>query len=151
MSSSLVPCVYTLHTKSSAQENVTNDIEAAPFKTFISTWLWEDRFYSFLIPWYFTIGMSSHVAGLSIKEARMAKNVLLRPLWITNSLHDHRIPLKKFRSIRRTLTDSGMKVEELLAGSNSLKYNQGFPSSNTPTPETLKNFMDVSAPIPKAL
>ncbi|XP_076122259.1 cathepsin D [Alosa pseudoharengus] len=53
-----------------------------------------------------------------------------------------RIPLKKFRSIRRTLTDSGLKVEELLAGTNSLKYNQGFPSSNDPTPETLKNFMD---------
>ncbi|XP_062402960.1 cathepsin D [Sardina pilchardus] len=53
-----------------------------------------------------------------------------------------RIPLKKFRSIRRTLTDSGRNVEELLAGTNSLKYNQGFPSSNDPTPETLKNFMD---------
>ncbi|XP_041966990.1 LOW QUALITY PROTEIN: cathepsin D [Alosa sapidissima] len=53
-----------------------------------------------------------------------------------------RIPLKKFRSIRRTLTDSGLKVEKLLAGTNSLKYNQGFPSSNEPTPETLKNFMD---------
>ncbi|KAL2094158.1 hypothetical protein ACEWY4_011470 [Coilia grayii] len=35
-----------------------------------------------------------------------------------------------------------MKVEELLAGTSALKYNQGFPPSNTPTPETLKNYMD---------
>lgn len=52
-----------------------------------------------------------------------------------------RIPLKKFRSIRRTLSDSGQSVEELLADSRSLKYNQGFPP-NAPTPETLKNYMD---------
>nr|XP_029501624.1 cathepsin D-like [Oncorhynchus nerka] len=56
-----------------------------------------------------------------------------------------RIPLRKFRSIRRTLTDSGRAAEELLAGQEHTKYNNlGFPSSsNGPTPETLKNFMDV--------
>uniref|UniRef100_A0AAZ3SPW8 Cathepsin D n=1 Tax=Oncorhynchus tshawytscha TaxID=74940 RepID=A0AAZ3SPW8_ONCTS len=56
----------------------------------------------------------------------------------------HRIPLRKFRSIRRTLTDSGRAAEELLAGQEHTKYNNlGFPSSsNGPTPETLKNFMD---------
>ncbi|KAJ8249113.1 hypothetical protein GJAV_G00231310 [Gymnothorax javanicus] len=53
-----------------------------------------------------------------------------------------RIPLKKFRTVRRTLSDSGKGVEELLAGSGALKYNLGFPSSNEPTPETLKNYMD---------
>nr|XP_046191278.1 cathepsin D-like isoform X2 [Oncorhynchus gorbuscha] len=55
-----------------------------------------------------------------------------------------RIPLRKFRSIRRTLTDSGRAAEELLAGQEHTKYNNlGFPSSsNEPTPETLKNFMD---------
>uniref|UniRef100_A0A6Q2YVC7 Cathepsin D n=1 Tax=Esox lucius TaxID=8010 RepID=A0A6Q2YVC7_ESOLU len=54
-----------------------------------------------------------------------------------------RIPLKKFRSIRRTLTDSGRAAEELLAGKEHTKYsNLGFPSSNGPTPETLKNYMD---------
>uniref|UniRef100_A0A8K9V2M4 Cathepsin D n=1 Tax=Oncorhynchus mykiss TaxID=8022 RepID=A0A8K9V2M4_ONCMY len=55
-----------------------------------------------------------------------------------------RIPLRKFRSIRRTLTDSGRAAEELLAGQEHTKYNNlGFPSSsNGPTPETLKNFMD---------
>uniref|UniRef100_A0A673W8T0 Cathepsin D n=1 Tax=Salmo trutta TaxID=8032 RepID=A0A673W8T0_SALTR len=54
------------------------------------------------------------------------------------------IPLRKFRSIRRTLTDSGRAAEELLAGKEHTKYNNlGFPSSsNGPTPETLKNFMD---------
>ncbi|CAL8243575.1 unnamed protein product [Lota lota] len=53
-----------------------------------------------------------------------------------------RIPLKKFRSIRRELTDSGRTAEELLAPKHSLKYNLGFPSSKAPTPETLKNFLD---------
>uniref|UniRef100_A0A3B5LUB6 Cathepsin D n=1 Tax=Xiphophorus couchianus TaxID=32473 RepID=A0A3B5LUB6_9TELE len=53
-----------------------------------------------------------------------------------------RIPLKKFRSIRRELTDSGRRADELLADRHSLKYNLGFPSSNEPTPETLKNYMD---------
>uniref|UniRef100_A0AAQ5Z6U4 Cathepsin D n=1 Tax=Amphiprion ocellaris TaxID=80972 RepID=A0AAQ5Z6U4_AMPOC len=52
------------------------------------------------------------------------------------------IPLKKFRSIRRELTDSGRTAEELLADKHSLKYNFGFPSSNAPTPETLKNYLD---------
>uniref|UniRef100_A0A3Q3G489 Cathepsin D n=1 Tax=Labrus bergylta TaxID=56723 RepID=A0A3Q3G489_9LABR len=52
------------------------------------------------------------------------------------------IPLKKFRSIRRELTDSGRKAEELLADKHSLKYNFGFPSSSEPTPETLKNYLD---------
>lgn len=60
----------------------------------------------------------------------------------------HRIPLKKFRSIRRQLTDSGKRAEDLLAGTHSLKYNFGFPSSNGPTPETLKNYLDVRTPAP---
>lgn len=55
-----------------------------------------------------------------------------------------RIPLTKFRTIRRQLTDSGRRVDELLADKHSLKYNFGFPSSNAPTPETLKNYLDVS-------
>ncbi|XP_070410862.1 cathepsin D isoform X2 [Nothobranchius furzeri] len=54
-----------------------------------------------------------------------------------------RIPLRKFRSIRRELTDSGRSVQELLADERSLKYNLGFPTSNTPTPETLKNYLDI--------
>ncbi|XP_075900710.1 cathepsin D [Nelusetta ayraudi] len=53
-----------------------------------------------------------------------------------------RVPLTKFRSIRRELTDSGRKVEELQADTHSLKYNFGFPASSAPTPETLKNYLD---------
>ncbi|XP_036390776.1 cathepsin D-like [Megalops cyprinoides] len=60
--------------------------------------------------------------------------------WTSDALV--RIPLRKFRSIRRTLSDSGRSVQELLAGEESLKYNTGFPSSKGPTPETLKNFLD---------
>ncbi|KAF3686795.1 Cathepsin D [Channa argus] len=53
-----------------------------------------------------------------------------------------RIPLKKFRSIRREMTDSGRIIEELLADKHSLEYNAGFPPSNEPTPELLKNYLD---------
>ncbi|XP_036399272.1 cathepsin D [Megalops cyprinoides] len=60
--------------------------------------------------------------------------------WTSDALV--RIPLKKFRSIRRSLSDSGRSAEELLAGNEGLKYNLGFPSSNSPTPETLKNYLD---------
>ena len=64
--------------------------------------------------------------------------------YFSSCLFPFRIPLKKFRSIRRELTDSGKKAEELLARKHSLKYNFGFPSSNGPTPETLTNYLDVS-------
>ncbi|XP_035251717.1 cathepsin D [Anguilla anguilla] len=60
--------------------------------------------------------------------------------WTSDALV--RIPLKKFRTVRRTLSDSGKWTEELLAGQDELKYNLGFPSSNGPTPETLKNYLD---------
>ncbi|XP_038663719.1 cathepsin D-like [Scyliorhinus canicula] len=53
-----------------------------------------------------------------------------------------RIPLKKFRSIRQTFTDSANSIEELLVGDQYFKYNLGFPHSNGPTPETLKNYLD---------
>uniref|UniRef100_A0A4W4HAT8 Cathepsin D n=1 Tax=Electrophorus electricus TaxID=8005 RepID=A0A4W4HAT8_ELEEL len=52
------------------------------------------------------------------------------------------VPLTKFRTIRRSMSDSGRPIEELLATSKSTKYNLGFPSSNAPTPETLKNYLD---------
>ncbi|MBN3286415.1 CATD protein, partial [Polyodon spathula] len=53
-----------------------------------------------------------------------------------------RIPLKKFRSLRRTLSDAGRGVERLVSKEHHLKYNLGFPSSGEPTPETLKNYLD---------
>lgn len=64
-------------------------------------------------------------------------------LSLSSSLFPFRIPLKKFRSIRRELTDSGRKIEELLADRRINKYNYGFPSGGAPTPETLKNYLDV--------
>uniref|UniRef100_A0A674PAD3 Cathepsin D n=1 Tax=Takifugu rubripes TaxID=31033 RepID=A0A674PAD3_TAKRU len=64
-------------------------------------------------------------------------------LWTSvSSLFPFRIPLKKFRSIRRELTDSGRKIEELLADRRINKYNYGFPTAGAPTPETLKNYLD---------
>lgn len=42
------------------------------------------------------------------------------------------------------MSDSGRTVEELLATSKQTKYNLGFPSKSGPTPETLKNYLDVS-------
>lgn len=56
--------------------------------------------------------------------------------------------MQKFRSIRRELTDSGRKAEELLADGTITKYNSGFPSSGA-TPEALTNYLDVSAAEPR--
>ncbi|XP_062918074.1 cathepsin D [Mobula hypostoma] len=53
-----------------------------------------------------------------------------------------RVPLKKYRSVRRIFTDSGDNIEELLAGHQNSKYNLGFPQSSESSPETLKNYMD---------
>lgn len=84
-------------------------------------------------------------------RVKYAVEKLQRPqpdfLWISFSVSSPtpRVPLTKFRSIRRELTDSGRKVEELLADTPSLKYNFGFPASGAPTPETLKNYLDVSS------
>uniref|UniRef100_A0A4W3IJA1 Cathepsin D n=1 Tax=Callorhinchus milii TaxID=7868 RepID=A0A4W3IJA1_CALMI len=49
------------------------------------------------------------------------------------------IPLTRFRSIRRALSDSGRSVEDLLPEN---KYKTDSPSINGPTPETLKNYLD---------
>ncbi|XP_041075072.1 cathepsin D-like [Polyodon spathula] len=53
-----------------------------------------------------------------------------------------RIPLQKFRSLRRTLSDAGRSVEGLVSEEHNLKYNLDFPSRDGPTPETLKNYLD---------
>lgn len=55
-----------------------------------------------------------------------------------------RIPLKRIRRIRREMTDSGRRAEELLVDKHSLKYNFDFRSSTGPTPEILTNYLDVS-------
>ncbi|XP_072564699.1 cathepsin D-like [Paramormyrops kingsleyae] len=60
--------------------------------------------------------------------------------WTSDALV--RIPLRKFRTIRRTLSDSGKSADELLAGNGAMKYSLEIPPSTKPTPETLKNYLD---------
>nr|XP_031546932.1 cathepsin D isoform X3 [Vicugna pacos] len=55
-----------------------------------------------------------------------------------------RIPLHKFTSIRRTLSEMGGPVEDLIAKGPISKYSQGLPAmTQGPIPELLKNYMDV--------
>ncbi|XP_006860869.1 PREDICTED: cathepsin D [Chrysochloris asiatica] len=54
-----------------------------------------------------------------------------------------RIPLHKFTSIRRTLSEAGGSVENLIAKNPISKYAQEVPTVNgDPVPEMLKNYMD---------
>lgn len=56
-----------------------------------------------------------------------------------------RIPLHKFTSIRRTMSEVGGPVEDLIAKGPISKYAQGVPAvTGGPIPEMLKNYMDVS-------
>ncbi|KAM5222865.1 cathepsin D [Hipposideros larvatus] len=54
-----------------------------------------------------------------------------------------RIPLHKFKSIRRTMSEVGGPVEDLIAKGPISKYAQGMPAvTGGPIPEMLKNYMD---------
>lgn len=54
-----------------------------------------------------------------------------------------RIPLHKFTSIRRTMSELGGPVEDLIAKGPISKYAHGVPSvAGGPIPEVLKNYMD---------
>ncbi|KAG8513859.1 Cathepsin D [Galemys pyrenaicus] len=54
-----------------------------------------------------------------------------------------RIPLYKFKSIRRTMSEAGGPVEGLIAQGPITKYTQGVPAvAGGPIPEMLKNYMD---------
>ncbi|XP_036171705.1 cathepsin D [Myotis myotis] len=54
-----------------------------------------------------------------------------------------RIPLHKFTSIRRTMSEVGGPVEKLIAKASTSKYAQGVPAvTGGPVPEVLKNYMD---------
>uniref|UniRef100_A0A2I3SJ82 Cathepsin D n=4 Tax=Homininae TaxID=207598 RepID=A0A2I3SJ82_PANTR len=54
-----------------------------------------------------------------------------------------RIPLHKFTSIRRTMSEVGGSVEDLIAKGPVSKYSQAVPSVTAgPIPEVLKNYMD---------
>ncbi|KAJ1178477.1 hypothetical protein NDU88_003723 [Pleurodeles waltl] len=53
-----------------------------------------------------------------------------------------RIPLTKFRTIRRTFINESTEIEKLVATGDQLKYNLGFPPRKGPTPEILMNYLD---------
>uniref|UniRef100_A0A5F7ZZL0 Cathepsin D n=1 Tax=Macaca mulatta TaxID=9544 RepID=A0A5F7ZZL0_MACMU len=54
-----------------------------------------------------------------------------------------RIPLHKFTSIRRTMSEMGGPVEDLIAKGPISKYSQAMPAvTEGPIPEVLKNYMD---------
>uniref|UniRef100_A0A8C9J718 Peptidase A1 domain-containing protein n=1 Tax=Panthera tigris altaica TaxID=74533 RepID=A0A8C9J718_PANTA len=56
-----------------------------------------------------------------------------------------KIPLYKFTSVRRTMSESGGPVEDLIAKGPISKYAQGVPTvTGGPIPEILKNYLDVS-------
>lgn len=52
-----------------------------------------------------------------------------------------RIPLKKFKSVRRTMTEAYGDPMNLISG-NAEKYISAFPLYGSPTPETLLNYLD---------
>ncbi|XP_025932204.1 cathepsin D [Apteryx mantelli] len=53
-----------------------------------------------------------------------------------------RIPLTKFPSMRRVLSEVGSDVPDLNAMTQFLKHKLGFAGAAEPTPEILKNYMD---------
>ncbi|XP_053305367.1 cathepsin D-like [Spea bombifrons] len=53
-----------------------------------------------------------------------------------------RIPLKKFQSIRRTMSEASGDLQKMIADGTNQKYISGFPQSGSPTPETLLNYLD---------
>ncbi|XP_064432070.1 cathepsin D isoform X2 [Mirounga angustirostris] len=58
-----------------------------------------------------------------------------------------RIPLHKFTSVRRTMSELGGPVEDLIAKGPVSKYAQGVPSvTGGPIPEMLRNYMDAQGP-----
>ncbi|NXA51638.1 CATD protein, partial [Nothocercus julius] len=53
-----------------------------------------------------------------------------------------RIPLMRFPSTRRVLTEVGSGVPDLTAATQFLQHKLGFAQAGGPTPEILKNYMD---------
>ncbi|NXO31921.1 CATD protein, partial [Cisticola juncidis] len=53
-----------------------------------------------------------------------------------------RIPLTKFPSMRRILTEAGNEIPDMNAITQAIKYKLGFAGEGKPTPEILKNYMD---------
>uniref|UniRef100_A0A8C0TR82 Cathepsin D n=2 Tax=Canis lupus familiaris TaxID=9615 RepID=A0A8C0TR82_CANLF len=71
----------------------------------------------------------------------MCSGVLSRPASCTR--RSRVIPLHKFTSVRRTMTELGGPVEDLIAKGPISKYAQGAPAvTGGPIPEMLRNYMD---------
>lgn len=53
-----------------------------------------------------------------------------------------RIPLTKFPSMRRILSEAGSEIPDMNSITQALKFKLGFAEEGEPTPEILKNYMD---------
>ncbi|NWI78787.1 CATD protein, partial [Dryoscopus gambensis] len=53
-----------------------------------------------------------------------------------------RIPLTKFPSMRRILSEAGSEIPDMNSITQALKFKLGFDEEGKPTPEILKNYMD---------
>ncbi|NXB35872.1 CATD protein, partial [Eulacestoma nigropectus] len=53
-----------------------------------------------------------------------------------------RIPLIKFPSMRRILSEAGSEIPDMNSITQALKFKLGFAEKGEPTPEILKNYMD---------
>ncbi|NWV53638.1 CATD protein, partial [Daphoenositta chrysoptera] len=53
-----------------------------------------------------------------------------------------RIPLTKFPSMRRILSEAGSEIPDMNSITQAIKYKLGFAEEGEPTPEILKNYMD---------
>lgn len=60
----------------------------------------------------------------------------------------HRIPLTKFPSVRRLLSEAGSEIPDMNSITQAIKFKLGFAEEGEPTPEILKNYMDVSSTPP---
>uniref|UniRef100_A0A8D0CEB9 Cathepsin D n=1 Tax=Salvator merianae TaxID=96440 RepID=A0A8D0CEB9_SALMN len=68
--------------------------------------------------------------------------ILLASVLLAASASLIRIPLKKFPSMRSIYTEYGTNIQDLNELGEMLKYKFGGLDATTPTPETLKNYMD---------
>lgn len=53
-----------------------------------------------------------------------------------------RIPLTKFPSMRRILSEAGSEIPDMNSITQAIKFKLGFAEEGEPTPEILKNYMD---------
>lgn len=75
------------------------------------------------------------MGGWRTQQSKLGANIPLS--------HLDRIPLRKFTSIRRTMTEVGGSVEDLILKGPITKYSmQSSPRTKEPVSELLKNYLD---------